>query len=100
MNKNSRLFAVISYITWVGFVIAFILRDKDDTLVKRHLNQALLINIVETVGGILIRFGGIFATIGSIINIACLVLFFMGIIRAFKMSEEPLPIIGEYSIIS
>ena len=99
MNKNSRLYAVISYITWVGFLIAFLMRDKDDTLVKRHLNQALIINVVQTVGGILIRFGGIFATVGTIVNIACLVLFFVGIYRAFKMSEEPLPVIGEFSII-
>ncbi len=100
MNNNSRLYAVISYITWVGFLISFILRDKNDTLVKRHLNQALLINLAQTVGGILIRIGGIFATVGTAINVISVILFIVGIYRAFKMSEEPLPIIGEYSIIS
>jgi uncharacterized membrane protein len=100
MNKNSRLYAVLSYITWIGFVIAFIMRDKDDTLVKRHLNQALIINLAQTIGGILIRIGGIFGTVGTIINVVCLVLFFVGIYRAFKMSEEPLPVIGDFTIIS
>ena len=98
MYKNSKLFAVISYITWVGFVISFLMRDREDTLVRRHLNQALIINLIGTVGTFLTRVGGFFAIGGDILGIACLVLSIMGIVRAFKMSEEPLPYIGEYTL--
>lgn len=95
MNNHSKLYAVISYITWIGWLIAFIKHDKDDALVRRHLNQALVLNVIETVGGFISRLGGIFSLIGEIIDIACLVLFIMGIVRAAKLSAEPLPLIGE-----
>ena len=98
MNKNSKLFAVLSYITWIGFVVSFLMRDRNDTLVRRHLNQALIINLIGTVGTILTRAGGILATGGSILGIACFVLSIMGIVRAFNMSEKPLPYIGEYTL--
>lgn len=98
MNKHSKLFAVLSYITWVGFVVSFLMRDREDTLVRRHLNQALIINLIGTVGTFLTRLGGIMALAGNILGIACLVLSIMGIVRAAKMSEEPLPYIGEYTL--
>ena len=41
MYKNTKLCSVISYITWVGFIIAFLIRDQEDEMVKHHLNQAL-----------------------------------------------------------
>ena len=100
MNKNTKLFSVISYITWIGWFIAFFMSEMDDQLVRHHLNQALVINIIETVGTILIRTGGLFAVIGEIIDIAVLVLFIMGIARAAKLSDEPLPVIGEIHLIA
>ena len=56
MYRHSKLYAVISYITWIGFIIAMVARDPADPLVRRHLNQALLINLIETVSRILARF--------------------------------------------
>ena len=99
MYKNSKLYAAISYLTWIGWVIALVLRDNNDPLVRRHLNQALILNIVESVGTILVRIGGIFGIIGEVIDLVCLVLFIMGIVRALKMSEEPLPLIGDITLI-
>ncbi len=99
MYKNSRLYAVISYITWVGFIIALVKYDRNDTLVRRHLNQALCINIIETIGTLMSRFGGILGTIGTVLDVLTFILFIMGIYRAAKMSEEPLPIVGQFEII-
>lgn len=99
MNKNSKLFAVISYITWVGWVVALIARDQDDALVRRHLNQALILNIVATIASAIGRLGGIFRTIYIVVDIAALVLTIMGIVRAAKGSDEPLPYIGEIELI-
>ncbi|MBQ3660999.1 MAG: hypothetical protein IJQ41_01825 [Firmicutes bacterium] len=98
MYRHSRLYAVISYITWIGFVIAFIGRDPADPLVRRHLNQALLINILETISRILGRFA-LFGPVTFIIDLAVLVFFFMGIIRALNMDSRPLPLIGEIELI-
>ena len=98
MYRHSRLYAVISYITWIGFVVALIARDPADPLVRRHLNQALLINILETISSILGRFA-IFGPVTFIIDLAVLVFFFMGIIRALNMDSRPLPLIGEIELI-
>ena len=98
MYRHSRLYAVISYITWIGFAIALIARDPADPLVRRHLNQALLINLLETVSRILGRFS-FFGPVTFVIDLAVLVFFFMGIIRALKMDSRPLPLIGEIELI-
>ena len=99
MNKNTKLFSVISYITWIGFLAAFFLSEKDDIMVRHHLNQALVINLIETVGTVVSRLGGIFGLIGTIIDIAVLVFFVMGISRAAKLSDQPLPYIGDIHLI-
>ena len=99
MYRHSKLYAVISYITWIGFIVAFIGRDPDDPLVRRHLNQALIINLVGTVSRLFGRIGGLLGSIGSLLDIACLILFLMGIFRAFNMDERPLPLIGEIELI-
>ena len=99
MEKKSRLWSILSYITWIGWIVAFVKHDKDDKLVRRHLNQALVLNIIETIGSILAKWGGLFAIVGEVIDIAALVLFVMGIVRAAKMSDEPLPIIGEINLL-
>lgn len=99
-NQPKKWPAVVSYLTWVGWVIAFLMGDRKDPFTLRHLNQSLIINLIETVGTIIARipFGGSF--VGEIIDIACLVLWIMGIVRAAKGSDEPLPVIGEWVIFS
>ena len=99
MNKNTKLFSVISYITWIGWLVAFLARGRDDRMVRHHLNQALVINILETLGVGLVRIGGIFGVIGEIIDVAVLIFFIMGIVRAAKLSDEPLPVIGGIHLI-
>jgi uncharacterized membrane protein len=99
MYKNSKLLSVLSYFFWVGWIIALLTREKDDTLVRRHLNQALVLNIVETLIGYVQRMGGLLRAASGIVGFACFVLFIMGIVRAVKLSEEPLPLIGELELI-
>ena len=100
MNKNSKLYAIISYITWIGWIIALVASDKDDQMVRHHLNQALVINLLETAGTILTRIGGLFGVIGEIVDIVVLVFVIMGIVRAFKLSDAPLPLIGDIHLIN
>ena len=99
MYQHSKLYSIISYITWVGWAVALLLRDKEDPLVRRHLNQALVLNIVEILAGYITRRGGVIGTVGDVLDIACFVLVIMGIVRAAKLSEEPLPLIGGLDLI-
>lgn len=98
MYRHSQIYAVVSYITWIGFVIAFVGRDPADPLVRRHLNQALLINILGTISNLLSRVR-LFGLVSDILGIACLVFFLMGVYRAFRMDSTPLPFIGEIELI-
>ena len=94
MNKRSKLWSIISYITWIGWLVAYFKRDKDDSLVRQHLSQAFLLNIIASVASLVTRLGGVFAVIGEVADIAILILSILGIVRASMGSEEPLPVIG------
>ena len=98
-TTKSKLLSVISYLTFVCWIIALLLRDKDDSLTRHHLNQSLPLIILEAVCGIFSRWRGIFRLIGEIGGVVVAVLAIIGIIRAIKGSEEPLPIIGSINAI-
>ena len=100
MTENTKFVSVISYITWIGWIVALIKRSPRDSIALRHINQALVLNLMSSVAGILFRIGSIFAVAGDVISLCVFVLFIMGLIRAFKCSGEPLPLIGGINIIS
>lgn len=96
--KNTKVLSVISYITWIGWIVAFILRDKHDRVVTQHLNQALALNIVGILVSAGARIGGVIGWAAGIISLASLILAIWGIIRAIQGSAEPLPLIGNFKI--
>ena len=91
MNGNNKTAAIAAYITWIGFIIAICIGDRSDRYVAHHLNQALVINIASVLGGVL----GVIPLIGnlaaSIVSLAVLVFWVIGIYRAAIGSTEPLP---------
>lgn len=98
-KSNANVISAISYLTWVGFIVALIMRDKTDSFTTFHLNQALVLNILSIVGGavaIIPLVGGIASTI---VSAAVFVLWCIGIYRAFVWSTEPLPVIGDIHLI-
>ena len=98
MNKHIKLYSVISYITWIGWIIAFVFGDRNDRVLKQHINQALALNII----GILVsagnRIGGVIEYVSGLIALGCLILTIMGIWRAVHLSDEPLPVIGNFRL--
>ena len=83
-GKTAR---ILSYITWVGFIIALLSGDKDnDPGLKQHLNQDLIINIIAII------------PIG-ITQIAASIFCIWGIIKAFQENDEPLPLVGGITLI-
>lgn len=98
-NINSRTVAIISYITWIGWIIAFVIRDKADSFAAHHLNQALLINLLKLAGGLCVIVPGIGHMISAAAGIAAFVLLIMGIYRAAYWRTDPLPVIGDIRLI-
>ena len=99
-TQGSKGLAVASYITWIGWLVALLARDKNDSLVRHHLNQALVLNILSTVSTILAKLGSVFAWVAGGITLVVFIFWIWGIIRACQGSEEPLPVIGEIKLIS
>ena len=99
-DKKSKAAAIIGYLfVWIGVIVAFILRDKDDALSRHHLNQAIVLATAECIASLMIKLRGIFAVVGEVADVALLILALMGIYRAAKGSAEPLPIIGGIKLI-
>lgn len=100
MNNRSNVMAVISYITWAGFIIALLAGDRRDDFTAMHLNQALVLNIISVIAGVI----NVIPIIGNIVSgvaaFAIFILSIMGIYRAATWSTEPLPIVGDIHLIA
>ena len=96
MNSNSRIASVAAYITWIGFLIAIIMRDPTDRFTAHHMNQALVLNVIGFVAGALNIIPIIGNIAGIVIGIGVFVLDIMGIERAASGSMEPLPFIDGF----
>lgn len=98
-EKKDKVAAVFSYFGWIFWIIGLIIRNKDDALSLHHLNQGLVLAIASTVAGILTRFPGILSAIAGILGLCIFVLTIMGVVRAVKGSDEPLPFIGDIQLL-
>ena len=83
---DAKTTSIVAYLTWVGWLIAFLAGDKSTSLSKRHLNQALICMILAII------------PIG-ITQVIALIFAIMGIMKALNEDETPLPLIGTFDII-
>lgn len=97
---NNKTISILSYITIIGWVIAFVLgknlNPKSD-LVNYHLKQGLGLIIISFIVGaiitVIVRILPSLAFLGYI-NIVFLIMWIFGIINAIKEEKKPLPLIG------
>lgn len=99
MSRNRNLIAAVSYITWIGFIIAFAVGDKNDSFIRHHLNQALVIDLAGLIGGVFAVIPLLGAVVAGVVNIAGFVLDIMGAFGAYSGSTDPLPVVGDIHII-
>ncbi len=87
--------AIIAYLALIGWIIAFILNNKDkNALASYHIRQSLGIILMYVAVSILIRLTGI--EILWLLYLGVLILVIIGIMNASNEEEKPLPIFGEY----
>ena len=97
--RNSKRNAILSYVTWIGWIFVYLTRNRKDQLVRRHLNQALVLNIAGIAAGVIAIIPLVGTIAGGILEIVVWVLDIMGIIRAASWSMEPLPFISDFHLI-
>ena len=88
--EEGKTIAIISYITWIGLLIAFIMNnDKKNNFAKFHIRQVLLLFLSSLLVPIPI--------IGWIWGICLIVLWIMGLVSAVNGEEKEVPLIGKYA---
>ena len=97
---NGKTVAIVAYITLIGWIVAFVMNSNNKTaLGTYHIRQMLGLMILSVVVAI-IRFPLFFIPfigwgIGSLLSLAVLVLWLLGLISAANEQQKPIPILGE-----
>lgn len=94
---DKKVTGIVAYITWIGWIIAYIAGDKEGA--KFHLNQALVLmlcSLVNMVIGVIPLIGTI---LSPIISIVIFVFAIIGIVSAANDQEKELPFIGSIRIL-
>ncbi len=81
---SAKVTNVLSYITWIGFLIAYFAGDRENC--RFHLNQALVLNLFSLLSMV--------PLVGWIARIGCVILMIIGVVNASSDMEKPLPVIG------
>lgn len=93
-HEDGKTIAIISYLTWIGLLIAFIMNnEKKNDFAKFHIRQSLLLTLTGIVG----MFVFWLPLVGWALALGLLILWIMGLISAINGEKKELPVIGKYA---
>jgi uncharacterized membrane protein len=92
---EGKTIAIISYITWIGTLIAFFMnKDKRNAFAAFHIKQMIGLSIFSLVNTFIVaRYGGAWAS--GIIGVGLFVCWIIGFIGALQGEEKKAPLIGD-----
>lgn len=92
-SGKTKTLSIVSYITWIGFLVAVIAGDlKTDDILRRNVNQALVLNLASLLCFI--------PHVGGILSLVITVFLIMAIVGACgKDGFKPVPLLGKIVII-
>lgn len=95
---------IVSYLTPVGLIIAFVLGDREHS--RFHLNQALvlflasvLLDVVRRLFGWVPLLGWMAKLVIGLIGIALGIFWLMGFISALSGTENKVPVLGDIQLL-
>lgn len=101
---DAKVTGIVSYISWVGWLVAFLAGDKEGA--KFHLNQSLVLMIGMTVLPIVSAVVGFIPVVGFIVmlvaglcSLVLLAFWIVGLVGAIKGEEKSVPIIGNIQLL-
>lgn len=103
INDNGKTIAIISYLSVIGWIIAYVMYGNNKTqLGAFHLRQTIALFIVGIATAVVQMFLVVIPIIGWIIGIFLIfvylflfVLWIIGLIAAINGQEKPMPVIGK-----
>ena len=117
---SAKVAAILAYITWIGWVVAFVCSDRKDKLLRFHLNQALVLNIASLILTIINRCiigtiaryalmdgavsyalisSSIFGGIITIFEVIIFVVWLISFISAVQGKESRIPVLSDIKIL-
>lgn len=94
--NEGKTMAIISYITWIGTLIAYFMNnDKRNSFASFHIRQSLglaMISLINTF--VLIQMFNTM-TEGMIIGLVLFVLRIIGLVGAVQGEEKKIPLVGD-----
>jgi uncharacterized membrane protein len=93
--KEGKTIAIISYITWIGTIIAFLMNnDKRNYFASFHIRQSMGLAILSLLNSfVIIKFFD-FWTLG-IISLSIFILRIVGLVGAIQGEEKRIPLFGD-----
>jgi uncharacterized membrane protein len=94
-SDNGKTVAIVSYLTLIGWIVAFIMHNNNKTeLGAYHLRQMLGLLLLGITLSVIARVVGI-PVVVWVLQIGVFALWIMGLISAFNGEKKPVPLLGE-----
>lgn len=93
-KNNPKVISIISYLTMVGWLLAYILNDQKSPLASFHLRQSLGIYLVFLASSMLMWIPILGWIAGVLVFLLGLALWLIGILNAFQEKMDAVPIVG------
>lgn len=93
--EEGKTTAIISYFTWIGVIIAYILNNsKKNSFASFHIRQMIGLLLLQLVVGAI---GSLIAipTIARFFHIGLFILWIIGFIGCIKGQEKKIPLLGD-----
>ena len=93
--KEGKTIAIISYITWIGTVIAFLMNnDKRNYFASFHIRQSIGLGVISLLNTIVIIKYSDLGILG-LVNLGIFILRIIGLIGAIQGEEKRIPLLGD-----
>lgn len=91
--QEGKTMAIISYITWIGTLIAFVMNnEKHNAFAAFHIRQMVGLSLFSIGISFLAKYVGFAA---GILGIGLFVLWIIGLMGAIKGEEKRVPFVGD-----
>jgi uncharacterized membrane protein len=93
--EEGKTIAIISYITFIGLIIAFIMNnDKKNSFASFHIRQMTGLVLLGLINSFVI--GRLSTTLSLALNIGIFILWIIGLIGAVQGQTKKIPVLGDY----